>query len=240
MNSGRHILGPLKKLTKKIPLLGPSLIRLRSRFKKVTNSSEYWERRYKEGGDSGAGSYNRLAQFKANFLNEFVGERAITSVIEFGCGDGAQLKLAKYPTYTGIDVSSAAVERCRLLFVHDSSKQFLHSDVLTSTPRADLALSLDVVYHLIEDDVFYSYMRRLFASATRFVVVYSSNLDEKWSGNHVRHRQFTRWVEENEPEWRLSLTVRNEYPYNSSDPQHTSFADFYVFEKTQHFTPLET
>jgi hypothetical protein len=94
---------------------------------------------------------------------------------------------------------------------------------------ADLALSLDVVYHLLEDSVFDAYMRRLFGSARRFVIVYSSNLDQDWSGSHVRHRQFTRWVEENKPEWYLHTTLKNAFPYDQRDPDQTSFADFYVF-----------
>lgn len=39
--------------------------------------------------------------------NDFVRARGIDSVIEFGCGDGAQLALAEYPAYGGIDVSPA-------------------------------------------------------------------------------------------------------------------------------------
>jgi hypothetical protein len=35
--------------------------------------------------------------------------------------------------------------------------------------RAELGLSLEVIFHLVEDDVFDVYMRHLFASATRFV-----------------------------------------------------------------------
>src|SRR5438270_10704846 len=61
------------------------------------NSSSYWNRRYVAGGTSGAGSYGRLARFKADVLNAFVAESGIASVIEFGCGDGAQLALSNYP-----------------------------------------------------------------------------------------------------------------------------------------------
>jgi hypothetical protein len=68
---------------------------------------------------------------------------------------------------------------------------------------ADLSLSLEVVFHLVEDSVFDTCMRRLVGSAPRFVIVYASNMDQDWPDKHVRHRQFTRWVERNEPEWRL-------------------------------------
>lgn len=38
-------------------------------------------------------------------MNQFVAENKIQHVIEFGFGDGAQLMRAKYPQYTGLDVS---------------------------------------------------------------------------------------------------------------------------------------
>ena len=226
----RHMFDPIKRIVKRVPILESSLAKLRSRLSKVKSSSAYWEKRYRMGGNSGAGSYNRLAEFKANFLNRFVEEHKIASVIEYGCGDGAQLKLAKFPLYTGVDVSVTAVERCQVLFDSDPSKKFLHLDAQTSKITADLALSLDVVYHLVEDSVFDAYMRRLFDSAARFVIIYSSNMDQVWSGSHVRHRQFTRWIDQNEPDWRLVSFLKNAYPYDETNQAVSSFADFYVFE----------
>lgn len=219
----------VKRLIKSIPVIGPFLVHLRGRQQNFRNSSEYWDRRYRAGGNSGAGSYNRLAEFKANFLNRFVDEHQIASVVEYGSGDGAQLKLARYPSYTGVDISPKAVEMCRILFFGDTSKRFLQLDAAVPNPIGDLSLSLDVVYHLVEDAVFDTYMRRLFESARRFVIVYSSNIDQDWPGKHVRHRQFTRWVEQNKPDWFLQYTLKNAYPYDPADPEQTSFADFYVF-----------
>ena len=43
---------------------------------------------------------------------------------------------------------------------------------MTTTDRAELALSLDVIYHLVEDTVYESYMGQLFDSATKYVIVY--------------------------------------------------------------------
>jgi len=221
----------IKRVVKSIPVIGLGLVYLYRQMNRFKSSSEYWERRYRNGGNSGPGSYNRLAQFKAEFLNQFVSSYQVTSVIEWGCGDGAQLKLARYPTYTGIDVSPTAVSRCRGFFAYDPSKKFL---TLHSVPRgsiADLSLSLDVIFHLVEDPVYESYMRDLFDSAGTFVIVYSSNLDLEWPHKHVRHRQFTRWVELQRPEWKLYSRLNNAYPYDARDPEQTSFADFFVFAK---------
>lgn len=67
--------------------------------KKNFNSKEYWQKRYSVGENSGAGSYGRLAKFKAEIINEFVKKNKINLVTEFGCGDGNQLFLFKIPNY---------------------------------------------------------------------------------------------------------------------------------------------
>lgn len=88
------------------------------------DTRSYWERRYAAGGTSGSGSYGRLAQFKAEILNAFVSENDVRTVLEFGCGDGHQLGLARYPSYTGLDVSATAVQLCKERFADDPTKSF--------------------------------------------------------------------------------------------------------------------
>ena len=122
-------------------------------------SERFWEQRYSTGGTSGPGSYHHLAEFKAEILNKFVRENSISRVIEYGCGDGNQLKLAEYPSYLGFDISSTAVAICRQNFAKDATKSFKSmNDYAGET--APLTLSLDVIYHLVEDEVFTAYMRR--------------------------------------------------------------------------------
>jgi SAM-dependent methyltransferase len=210
------------------PLIGPLLTKIRDNS--FRHSAQYWERRYQRGGNSGPGSYNRLAVFKADFLNEFVEREQIESVMELGCGDGAQLKLARYPRYLGVDVSPSAVARCRSVFGSDPNKSFVVSSELADDAQADLALSLDVIFHLVEDDTFEAYMRNLFRRSRRFVVVYSSNREDSSGQRHVRHREFTKWIEKNEANWRLVSKTLNRYPFDPQDPEHTSFANFFVFE----------
>lgn len=195
------------------------------------NSAQYWEDRYALGGNSGAGSYNRLAGFKAEIINEFVRRNQVDSVIEFGVGDGAQLALAEYPSFVGIDVSPTVIERLRSRHSGDSTKRFLLAGEHCQ-PRAELSLSLDVIYHLVEDAVFDQYMTDLFRAATRYAIVYASNKDETWPDSHVRHRQFSTWVNSNLPHWQLIQVIPNRYPYDPLDPNNTSFADFYIYERT--------
>lgn len=151
-------------------------------------SDDYWRQRYRLGGDSGAGSGGAPAAYKAEILNAFVADYGVSSVIEFGCGDGRQLERARYPAYLGLDISEDALQACRERFGDDGSKRFLHLDAYGGE-TADLAISLDVLFHLVEDETYDAYLQRLFAAAQRFVVVYSS--DEPTAPRtfkHVRHR----------------------------------------------------
>ena len=228
----------MKALIKKIPFVGPAakaLMRLwRTRRKPLTpslGSEKYWESRYDQGGDSGPGSYTIFAEFKAEVINGFVSRNKVRSVIEYGCGDGNQLNLAKYPEYVGIDVSEAAIRRCRKLFKRDTQKSFTLMDDY-SGERAELTLSIDVIYHLIEQEVFSTYMDRLFNSALRYVIIYSSDTNDNtgFEETHVKHRKFTDWIAARMPEWHLVEHIPNRYPYKG-EQTCGSFADFYVYAR---------
>ena len=148
-------------------------------------SASYWRQRYAGGGDSGAGSYGKFAEFKARVLNSLFAEFGLSSVIEFGSGDGNQVRLLKVRDYLGVDISADAVARCRAAFADAPGRRFvLATDY--SGERADAALSLDVIYHLVEDVAFEQYMRQLFAAAKRCVVIYSSDRDDEPDGRIAR------------------------------------------------------
>jgi tetratricopeptide (TPR) repeat protein len=206
------------------------------------NTREYWDGRYRAGGNSGAGSYGRLAEFKAGVLNDFVATHGISTMSELGCGDGNQLGLVKVEKYTGYDISRKAVELCSSKYLEDATKTFRVYDP-SRPPRqkretTELAVSLDVVYHLLEDDTYSAYMRDLFALSERFVSVYSSNMESNADlAQHLRPHRFTDWVEENLPDWTLCGYLPNRYPFKAESPEKTSFADFYFFSRSEKVDP---
>lgn len=195
-----------------------------------TTSTGYWNARYRLGGTSGLGSYGHLARFKAETLNNWIGSRQIASVIEFGCGDGNQLSLAKYQKYVGLDVSRTAIQKCKTRFADDLSKSFFLYDSSCFVDRAglfkaDLSLSLDVIYHLIEDEIYKLYIDHLFAAADRYVIIYSSDTDSLRSSQpHVRHRCFSRYVRDAFQHWVEIERIPNNYPADSC-------AEFVLFAK---------
>lgn len=194
------------------------------------NPREYWNQRYKSGGTSGTGSYGRLAEFKAEIINSFVKQYQIKRIIDFGCGDGNQLTLFDFPTYVGLDISRTAIDLCLARFKNDGTKRFflyVPEDFEVNNPidKADLVLSLDVIYHLVEDRIFQLYMLHLFSSSNRFVIIYSDDIETDRS-YHEKHRQFTKWVKANLSNWELIDRIRNRYPDESC-------ADFFIYKLKQ-------
>ncbi|MBW2466814.1 MAG: methyltransferase domain-containing protein [Deltaproteobacteria bacterium] len=199
--------------------------------KEFVDSASYWEERYRSGGGSGRGSYNELAEFKARIINKFIKEHAIGDVIEHGCGDGNQLGYMKYSSYLGFDISTEAIAICRNKFKSDPTKSFATNSEYAGE-KAELSLSLDVIYHLVEDEVFESYMDRLFSSSNSYVIIYSSNFDDTPSGKqgHVRNRKFTDYVKRKLPDWEMIEHIPNEYP-PSEDGKVGSSADFFIYRR---------
>lgn len=197
-------------------------------YYQLFDSADYWEQRYANGRSSGPGSTGEHARFKSDFVNGFVDEHDVETVLEFGCGDGAQLTLGEYPSYVGLDVSESVIERCREKFDDDPTKRFRTYDPFEfddhEALRAELVLSMEVVFHLVEDDVFEKTFFDIFTAAERYVIIFSSNHEEQVPEIHMRHRRFTDHVEEAFPAFECVEFVAN--------PFEERVSDFYVFERT--------
>jgi hypothetical protein len=233
----------IKKRLKTIPVIGRVVLYIYTTVMKICNTLEkiafrgsisYWEKRYSKRGSSGAGSYGKLAQFKADVINSFIKEHGITSLLELGCGDGNQLSLFKVSRYTGLDVSAAAIKLCIGKFKEDATKSFFlynphcfkdsHNIFL-----AQCTVSLDVIYHLVEDRIFERYMKDLFSCAAEFVIIYSSNSSDKTGKKaaYYKNRLFTQWIERNLKNWKCIKEIKNKYPDESP-------SDFYMYKKIKY------
>lgn len=133
----------------------------------------YWENRYRLGGNSGDGSYGSNARWKAELINSIYSANSLKSVVEFGCGDGAQLSDYKFSSYLGLDISPKAVDLCRSKFESDKSKNF---SVITphashKIKKADLVICIEVLMHVTNEEDFIWTLSRIFESAADFVII---------------------------------------------------------------------
>jgi SAM-dependent methyltransferase len=169
--------------------------------KAFSTSRTYWLKRYAFGGNSGSGSRGSSAVYKAGFVNGFVAAHGIASVGDLGCGDGAVAELITAPQYTGYDISARALALAAERQAGEGKQFALLGGGIKG---ADLMLSMDVVYHLIEDKVFDRHLTVLAAHAGRFVLIYGTDHEAAGSAPHVRHRRVSeRFLALNAGGWEL-------------------------------------
>ncbi len=197
------------------------------------DSAEYWRKRYESGGNSGAGSYGALADFKAAALNGFVEQHNIVSAIEYGSGDGNQLSLLHISKYIGLDVSAKAIESLRQRYSGDESKTFIEYDPDSFTPGAelvsDISLSMDVILHLTEDYRYESYMQNLIATARKYVGIFNTATEQQLEkmAQHNRFRDHRIWMKVNAPQW-----VEIEVHLTPAELGYPEATGFYFYQLT--------
>jgi len=135
---------------------------------------------------------------------------------------------------TGKSATPTAVACCRQKFNDDSRKRFAIYDAQWDLDpalgiRAEMSISLDVIFHLVEGTVFVQYLRNLFSAVERLVLIYSTNQDSSPMSTlpHVRHRPFSRQVVESFPAWTLLEQVPSRYPL--AHYKDGSDAEFFLY-----------
>lgn len=170
--------------------------------KRFVNSKLYWKDRYKFGGNSGKGSRGKIAQEKAEYMNSFCRRNNIETIVEFGCGDGVCASMLDAARYIGFDISDTALKFARDRCPDENRFRFFNSMGLMSDeinkivlenrlPGKLVNLSMDVIFHLVEDDVFKNYLDIIAGAPGDFVVIRSSDIDGAPKG-HYRARAYSK------------------------------------------------
>lgn len=185
------------------------------------SAPSYWDRRYRDGRTSGAGSEGESAVRKAATINQLIKNEGVKSVVDWGVGDGTVLSMMSTEVdYYGIDISRFTIHRLRREWQHEPRRRFaLLNEVGAVT--ADLGLSLDVIFHCVDDLDYELHLRRLFASAKRLVLIHSSDYNGGRTARHVRWRKFTGDVEHIAPGWLLE-----------SKPDNPRELGFYLYRRS--------
>ena len=166
-------------------------------------AKDYWEQRYADGGNSGSGSQGDLAQAKADHINTVLRRDDVTSVVDWGCGDGTLLSLLDLDTvrYVGVDVSASAIQlsaqkrpEVALVLWREGA------DIYFS---ADLALSIDILFHFPDDDEYDKYLAALFRSSRRYVLIHNAEHGPD-PHEHVRWRPVSSDVRQRFPNWDMA------------------------------------
>ena len=150
----------------------------------------YWERRYcKTKRGSGPGSRGERVRQRAEFINWLVAEYHVTRLVDLGCGDGCLASRIRVQRYIGLDVSRRAIEVCEKKMPSHQQRWILYDGwFLPLLPPAELALSIDVIFHLTDDALYRRHLEFIFGLAP-LVCIHSTNYEQA-GYPHVLHREF--------------------------------------------------
>tara|TARA_B100002019_G_C21272633_1_gene603271 strand:- start:1710 stop:3311 length:1602 start_codon:yes stop_codon:yes gene_type:complete len=93
------------------------------------------------------------------YVNKFIQENNIKSILDVGCGDGlmiSHLDLSDEIQLTGIDISKIAIKQATSRFQNKENFRFIHTEAMNydSYGEYDLILIKDVFQHLPYRDIF--------------------------------------------------------------------------------------
>lgn len=106
-------------------------------------------------GFSGGGSLPQNVVFYMDFVQNFMKDRNIKTVVDVGCGDWTFSKYMNWDgiEYVGYDVVQHVIERNQAKYSSENIR-FVHSSFLsTDLPVADLLLCKHVLQHLTNADI---------------------------------------------------------------------------------------
>ena len=136
---------------------------MKNDIKTTVNAEEIFSEIYRKklwGGDgrdfySGRGSEHFNTEIYRKYLQDFIRQRNITSVVDVGCGDFQLGSLINWQNveYTGIDVVGELIKKNNEFYSTKNIK-FIRRDVLCDNlPSADLCLMRQVLQHFCNEDI---------------------------------------------------------------------------------------
>jgi SAM-dependent methyltransferase len=123
-----------------------------------TSLTDTFNRIYAEGswgkdvtgrGTSGSGSTLEITREYRAYVEDFMKQHAIKSVVDAGCGDWNFSSAMDWgeASYLGVDIASDVIDAVRKR--HETGKiKFQVGDITEDLPAADLLISKDVLQHL--------------------------------------------------------------------------------------------
>jgi len=116
-------------------------------FDEIYNSNTW-------GFGSGHGSLPSVTKGYRTYLESFIRENNISSVVDYGCGDWQFSKLVNWgdARYTGLDIVPSVVEANSKLYGTDKINfKAIKPGVASQVPKGDLLIVKDVLQHMPDE-----------------------------------------------------------------------------------------
>lgn len=179
-------------------------------------TSNYWDKRYSNGGTSGDGSIGSLREFKWAKIEERVGK--VDDVIDVGCGDLSFWDGRDCKKYVGIDASEIIIQKNILKrpnwnFIMSKSDNLM----LSSLYQSDVVFCFDMLFHIMDDDVYEGTIDNLSRFSSRYIFVYT------WMKNpFIGFEGFKRNIKNKN----MGLAIRSALHNLDSDLNYQKYRDF--------------
>lgn len=149
---------------------------------------EYWERRYRTGGNSGKGSRGSDRRWKWKVIHRYAGKPV--DVLDVGCGDLAFWKGRDCESYLGVDISPTIIAGDKEL---RPGWNFLVARADELPPgRHDVVFCLDVLFHILDDREYARIVDSLIQATDGwlFIFTWSRPPEEEYDKSYQRFRPF--------------------------------------------------
>jgi SAM-dependent methyltransferase len=117
-------------------------------FEHIYNTN-YW------GFGSGHGSLPSVTKAYRAYIEDFLIENKIDSILDYGCGDWQFSRLIRWGNvrYTGVDIADAVIEMNQRKYGSKNIRFKTINPGSTEIPDADLLISKDVLQHMTRSDI---------------------------------------------------------------------------------------
>lgn len=180
--------------------------------------SEYWDKRYRGGTNSGEGSRGSYRKWKWKSIKRYVNVKD-KNVLDVGCGDLAFLKGRKFGSYLGFDISPYMIAKNRGL---RPGLEFAVKDVTVldkDLPQFDVVLCMDLLFHIMDESGFVRLLENLnrWAGEWLFVINWSENplAPNITDGEFQYYRNLTQYLDKLPALRLLNVVKKRGDPYNS-------------------------
>tara|TARA_B100000900_G_scaffold414621_1_gene441792 strand:- start:1950 stop:2537 length:588 start_codon:yes stop_codon:yes gene_type:complete len=184
-------------------------------------SVNIWKNRPNE---SGLGSRGDLAIFKIKYINDFIKEKNIESMIDFGCGDLQVSSNFEVQDYLGVDiVAHTHPDSVKSQNYNTTISRF---DEFIGEKKVELCTCLDVFYHILNDELEYLHatIKNILEHSTKYVIIYAQDSYDSNYNNWKDHMHNSPWRQIIEKE-NVKLVKEQKLP------QPGTTAKFFIYEK---------
>lgn len=178
----------------------------------------YWDKRYKNGGDSGKGSIGRHRDWKWHVIEKYAG--SVNHVADIGCGDLSFWNGRDCLDYIGLDLSKVIyqkniLKRPRWLFFNHNASKY------NSEISGDIVFCLDCLFHILDEFEYKQTISNLCKYSSDWIFIFTWRKNPFTTWKYALNYLITKQWKDLFPSLMKRKTTDNHYQ------KYRDFSDYY-------------